>query len=121
MKTKFIEAVEIVKPGKHSYRYIGIELQRTKETVSLLAVQSSNYDDIDIHELDLKMYKFKESTKEKVHHFFTQALKSTQVAFIESEKDLLRVKRDLEFHQNKIKQFFGKPIEVKPSENVMEF
>lgn len=121
MKTKFIEANEIVKPGKYAYKFIGVELQRTKETISILAVKASDYDDIDVHELDLKSYKLKEATKEKVHHLFTMALKSTQVCFIEAEKGLLSAKRDLEFHQNKIKQFFGKPIEAKPTENEMGF
>lgn len=116
-KVKYIEAVEIVKPGKTAWKYVGIELERNKETISLLCVGTTSWEEIDIKDLDLSSHKIKEADKDRVHHLFTVATKQAQVNVIDAEKNLLRAKRDLLFHQNKIKQFFGKMLEAKPSED----
>lgn len=121
MKHKFIEANEIVKPGKNSYTYVGVELERNKESVSILCVGGGDWEDISVEEFALSQYKIKPADKDRVHHLFTVALKEKCVDFMNAEKALLKAKRNLVFHQNKIKQFFGKPIEAKASEELVEF
>lgn len=104
---KYVEAKEIVKPGKHQYTYVGIELERDKETVSVLGVGGSHWDDIDIYELETARYKFKVTDKERVHHLFDVATKEQRTEVTEAEIALMKARRNHTFCQNKLKEYFG--------------
>lgn len=111
-KAKFVEINEIVKPGKYADKIIGIELQRTKDIVSILGVGKSNWDDIDIHDVDPKAYNFKVIDRERVHHLFSVASKEQEREVASSEIALMNSRRNLKFCQNKVKEYFGKPVEI---------
>lgn len=111
-KVKFIEATEIVKPGKSGWRYVGIELERTKETISLLCVSTRNWEDLEVEELEIKAFKIKTVDKERVHHLFSVAAKSVAMEVTKAEIDLLKAVRNKQFCDNRVKQYFGKPIDI---------
>lgn len=112
MKAKYIEATEIVKPGKTAWKYVGIELERDKEKVSLLGVGGSDWDDISVEDFEFEKYNFKVTDKERVHHLFSVALKEQQAECLNAEISLLKARRNLQFHHSKIKQYFGKPLSI---------
>jgi hypothetical protein len=105
-KAKYIEAVE--KTKKYPNRYVGIELQRTPEEVSLLCVNlRGDVDDIDIEDLDVDDYSFKPIDKETVRHYFTIVVKSQKTEVTDAEIKLMRARRNLKFCEDKIKENFG--------------
>ena len=112
-KIKYIQANEIVKPGKTSWEFVGIELERTKDSVSILGVGDTNrWNDIEVEQFEIEKYKFKVIDKERVHHLFSVAMKENQKQVIEAEVGLLRARRSLKFCENKVKQYFGKPLSI---------
>lgn len=113
---KFVEAVEIVKPGKFADRFIGIELERSKEKVSLLCVDTDSVKDILIEELDLNKFTFKKTEKDRVHHLFSIATKRVSVDVINAEVDLVRARRNLRFCENSLKNNFGGMIKIEEIE-----
>lgn len=112
-KVKFLQANEIVKPGKTSWEFVGIEIERNQETVSILGTGDTNrWDDIEVEQFAVEKFKFKVIDKERVHHLFSLALKENQKEVIEAEVQLLRARRNLKFCENKVKQYFGKPLSI---------
>lgn len=116
-KAKFVQANEIVKPGKTSWEYVGIEISRDKEKVTMLCVGGSDWEDITVEDFDLEKYKFKVTDKERVHHLFSVALNESKAHCINKETELLRARRNLRFHENKVKEYFGKAISIEQEQS----
>jgi hypothetical protein len=102
---KFIKAEQ--KEGKYKSYYFGIELEKTKDTTSILAVNGRDEDDIDIFDLATKEYNFKVIEKEKVEHCFTVATLNQENAFNKATIEVMQAKRNLDFCRKKMKEFFN--------------
>lgn len=111
-KIKFVKITEIVKPGRHSDQFLGVEISRDKEKVCLIGIDLSDCDDIDVVEVDAKAYKFENISKERVHHYFTIAAMKQQTYLIDAEMNLIKAKRNFKFNQDKLKEYFGGPIKA---------
>jgi len=115
-KAKLIQVNEIVKPGKTSWEYIGVEVERTKEKVALLCVGGSDWDDIRIEEFEVKAVRIKSADRDRVHSSFSMALNETKAYAIHKETELMKARRNLRFHEMKVKEFFGKPLSIEHRE-----
>lgn len=111
-KVKFVQVDEIVKPGKYADKFVGVELSRSGGFATLLCVSDRNWEDIDIQEVEIEKYKFKVTDRDRVHYLFSVALKSKFVDVTKAEIELLYARRNLKFHENKIKTLFKKPLSI---------
>lgn len=107
-KLKFLKAEQ--KEGKYKRCYFGIEIESTKDKVSMLGVDASDDDDIDVLDLEKEDYNFKIVDKEAVQHRFTVATLSNQNALNTARINFIRAKRNLSFCNSKMKQYFSEEV-----------
>ena len=94
------------KKGKYRIVYYGVQLENTKERISLLAVDQRMEDDIDIYDLEKSDYDFKQCEKEAVEHRFKVAAIKQESEFNDATVRLMQAKRNMEFCKRKVQEYF---------------
>ena len=106
-KVKFVVA-------KRTDKYteiVGILLSSTKDKVSILGVKTSDQNDVDVYDLETKLYKISPEQKDRIEHHFNCAILKLQNGLNLAEIELRNSKRILNFAQENFKKYFDKEIE----------
>lgn len=90
---------------------VGILLSSTKDMVSILGVKASDQNDVDVYDLETKLYKISPEQKDRVEHHFNCAILKLQNNLNLAEIELRNSKRILNYAQVNFKKYFNKEFE----------
>lgn len=108
---KNIKFVVAKRTEKYTKEIVGILLSSTKDKVSILGVDSSDQDDVEVYDLETKLFKISPEQKDRVEHHFNCAILKLQNDLNLAEIELRNSKRILNYAQVNFKKYFNKEVE----------